>query len=332
MAVRLCSYNVEYFNKLFEKNNDPKTGKEEMARLDAIAAVISQIDPDLIGIIEAPNTCKTTTESTVAKLENFAQAAGLRVKKAIIGFVAPGTQELAVLYDPDKLTLTHTPGGKKGSKGNPPFDGDLYFDTDEDSIREVYKFARPPLEVEVTVKSNNNKFKLILAHTKSKGIFKPMDLVHWERENVRNRLKLYAECSWINNRVVDWRKAGDNVVVMGDINDGPGMDYYEMKFGRSAVETLMGDIFYPDYLLRNFIGRPKWTEKGWKPSSTKFRDKITEDYVRVLIDHILVSPGSIADGQTYRIWNPDENDVTKPLEDNLTKASDHFPVSLDLNL
>ncbi|MCH8218709.1 MAG: hypothetical protein IH892_18280 [Planctomycetes bacterium] len=54
---------------------------------------------------------------------------------------------------------------------------------------------------------------------------------------------------------------------MGDVNDGPCMDIYEMRSGRSAVETIMGDLFRPDAVLRNNVGRPEFKRYGWEPAS-----------------------------------------------------------------
>ena len=120
---------------------------------------------------------------------------------------------------------------------------------------------------------------------------------------------------------------------MGDINDGPGMDEYEMRFGRSGVEIIMGDLFEPDLILRSFSGRPVWKNNGWRPSSVRFKDRITEDYINVLIDHILISSKLKTSGQNpYQIWNPFENDTAKPIKADLLKASDHFPISINLNL
>ena len=333
MPLRLCAYNIEWFNHLFNKDNTLRSGSDEQKKINAIANVLLQINPDFAGIIEAPNTSADGQESTVIKLENFAQSTNLPLNKAVTGYISGGTQEIAILYNPNKLTVTHDPGGVSNSKGNPPFDGELFYDTDNDRIKEVYKYYRPPLEALVTINNTGTKFKVIVAHTKSKGIFNNMDMLHWERESRRNRLKLFAECEWIRRRVEEWLKSGDEVVVMGDINDGPGMDYYEFKYGRSAVETIIGDIFKPDQLLRNFTGRPKWTSKGWKPSSARFKDRMTETYVNVLIDHILVSSGiSVVTNSPYKIWNPFENDEAKSFKNDLLKASDHFPVTLDLDL
>ena len=334
MSLRICSYNIEWFTRLFNDDNSLKNGQNEQERLTAIKNVLSRIDSDFVGIVEAPNTTADRQQSTVTKLENFAQFAGLRTRKALIGFISEGIQEIAALYDPDKLTVNHDPGGDANLEENPPFDGRFYFDTDDDRIKEVYEHYRPPLEVRVRVNGTSKEFNAIIAHTKTKGIFRSMDILHWERESMRNRLKLCAECEWIRRRVDEWLGAKKDVVFMGDINDGAGMDFYELKLGRSALEIVIGDIFNPKKILRSFKSKPKWTKDGWKPSSARFKDRVTEYYVNVLIDHILVSPEfpGVNDAPLYKIWNPLEDDDAKTFEDDLLKASDHFPVTLDLNL
>lgn len=332
MSLRICSYNIEWFNRLFNADNSLKTDQQEQERLNAIKNVLRKIKPDFVGILEAPNTVKTSQESTIEKLENFAQFASLSTRKAMIGFPSAGRQEIAALFDPDKLTVTHDPGGNPNVKKNPRFDGKFYFDTDEDRIKEVYQHYRPPLEVHVRVNQTGKEFNVIAAHPKSKGIFDSMDMLHWERESQRNRLKLYAECQWIRRRIDEWLGENRDVIVMGDFNDGPGMDFYEFKYGRSAVELVMGDIFQPDRILRNYAGKPEWTYKGWKPSSARFKDRITEDYVNVLIDHLLVSSGIQVVEDSHKIWNPFEDNDARTFRDDLLKASDHFPVTLDINL
>ncbi|MCG6887509.1 MAG: endonuclease/exonuclease/phosphatase family protein [Proteobacteria bacterium] len=333
MTLRICSYNIEWFNHLFNKDNSLKTGNKEQARFTALQNVLQGLQSDLIGILEAPNTSANGTESTVTKLENFAAQHGLPTSKALTGYISGGTQEIAVLYNPNKLQVSHAPGGNPGSKSNPPFNGEFYFDTDEDRIKEVYKHYRPPLEVEVVVTQSGNTMKMIVAHPKSKGIFNSMDMLHWERESKRSRLKLYAECDWIRRRVDEWLDDDTDVIAMGDFNDGPGMDYYEFRYGHSAVEIIMGDIFSPERVLRSLSGKPTWTSRGWKPASARFKDRMTGDNVNVLIDHILVSAGvPVVAGPAYRIWNPYEVVDAEPLKQDLLTASDHFPVTLDLDV
>ncbi len=333
MSIRIATYNIEWFDNHFNEDNSLKLSGESEKKLNAIKQVFELINADLITIIEAPNTTTTTgIQSTVIKLENFAQWANLSTRNAIIGLPSPGRQEIAALYNPDKMTVTHDPGGRSKSRSNPPFNGEFFFDTDDDNIKEVYRHYRPPLEARVDLVSGD-VFYIMGVHTKSKGIFNSVDQVHLERESRRNRLKLYAECAWIRRRVEDWLKEGKKFAVMGDVNDGPGMDLYEMRYGRSAIELIMGDLFEPDRILRNFVGRPKWTSYGWKPASARFKDRITETNVNVLIDHILASPNLPTVGEMpVKVWNPYEQDDLKQHRKQFLTASDHFPVTLDINL
>lgn len=330
MNIRLCTYNIEYFTRLFNKNNSLKDGAKETARLKAIETVLKKLDADIIGILEAPNSAATGKESTVDKLENFAKHATLRTTKALIGYKSSGVQEIALLYDPQKFNIIHDPGGSINSKTNPRFKDQFLCDTDEDRIKEVYRHYRPPLEAKVEVTGTETRFMLMVAHPKSKGIFDSMDLIHWERESKRNRLKLFAECESIRNRIDSWIKGGLDVVAMGDFNDGPGMDFYEFKWGKSAVEIVIGNLFEPELILRSLAGLPAWKYKGWIPSTARFKDRFTEDYVNVLIDHILVSSGIKYVPGTYRIWNPFDDESLEPMEDVFVTSSDHFPVTLDI--
>jgi endonuclease/exonuclease/phosphatase family metal-dependent hydrolase len=347
MQLRICSYNLEWFDDLFAPDNSLRRGKVEpsdggfcrpgVGRFDAdqraaaVGEVLRTVDADLYGLLEAPNTKADGSKSTITCLENFAADQGLRTRKAMTGYISRTCQELALLYDPDKLEARHIPSGGNRHEG-PHFDSVWEFDTDRDGIAEVYKFARAPLEAELTLKPDGQQLRLILVHAKSKGIFSSVDMLRWQKEEERNRRRLLAECAWVRRRVDAWLDDGHQVVVMGDINDGPGMDWFELRFGRSAVDLLMGDLFEPDRILRNLAGRPRWTRYGWEPASARFRDRVTETYVNVLIDHVLVSAGLAQGADEHRVWNPYDDSSLASLKQALTDASDHYPVSLELNL
>ena len=336
--MRLMAYNIEWFDDHFNADNSLKDTQASQKKFGSIAKVLSKADPDLIGITEGPNTTTTTGQrSTVTALENFASEYGLRQNKALIGFPSGGRQEIALLYDPNIVTVEHDPGGKAGT-GKPPFNEYFFMDSDGDGIKERYKHYRPPLEVKVTRSDNGKSFWVIVAHAKSKGIFSAMDRVHFDRTSERNRRKLFAECMSIRERVDEWLKKKRSVVVMGDINDGPGFDYYESKFGRSSVELIVGDIFEIDTLLRYPVGRPKFGQYGWEPSSARFKDRFTGDYVNAIIDHIIVSKQfKLLGDDAYKVWNPypksDDPFIAseaKAERVHLNGASDHFPITLDI--
>ena len=117
MALTICCWNIEWFDKLFDAQNGLRGDAKSTVRLEAIAEVLGSIDADLISIVEAPNTSRGV-RSTVACLEAFATQFGLRAGKAITGFLSQGKQEIAALYDPARVDVSHNPGG--GKKGNIP--------------------------------------------------------------------------------------------------------------------------------------------------------------------------------------------------------------------
>jgi endonuclease/exonuclease/phosphatase family metal-dependent hydrolase len=335
MAFRICTYNIKDFDKLFTPSNALSNGTLDggvtKAQVrTAIKDVLTAVDADVVGIVEAPNTTVNGPADTVARLETFAANAGMRTSKALTGFVSAGKQELALLFDPAKVDVKHEPGGAPASQSNPPFNGELRFDTDDDRVKEIYKFYRPPLEAKLTLKPSGREIHAVLAHPKSKGIFDAMDVVHWERENRRNRRKLVAECTWIRRRVDEWLAAGREVVVMGDMNDGPGMDFYERELGKSAVEIIMGSIWDANTILRHHGGEPVWGDFGWAPASASFRDRLTGTWVNVQIDHILTSATVQPTGPGHRVWDPYNLAEATPLKETLWRASDHYPVSLDI--
>ena len=331
MGIRVCTYNMEWFDDAFSPDNKLRPEAKWQNKAAAIAEVVKAVDPDLITVLEAPGTTASSGKSTVACLEGFATTFGLRQSRCLIGFPSPGRQEIALMFDPLTIAAEHKPGGSARSKTNPPFNEEFRHDSDEDNVYEVYRHYRPPMEMRVERLADGLEFWLIAVHAKSKGIFSNNDLIHYEREEQRNRRKLFAETSHVRLRVNEWLAKGRQIIVTGDINDGPGMDAAEFRFGRSAVEIIMGDLFEPDRILRSWVGKPVWGQYGFEPSTARFTDRFTEDPVNVLIDHILASSGlPVAGRAAHIVWNPFQNDLAKPFKKQLLDAADHFPVTLDL--
>ena len=332
--IRIATWNIEHFNDYFNADNSLKSSKEAKEKFQNISNILNNhIKPDILAVVEAPNTANKGAQSGIKKLENFALEYGLTINKAIQGFPSAGKQELIVMYDPLKMKISHKPEGGKSPTTDPKFNGEFHFDADDDKIKEIYTHYRPPFEAKVTL-NGGIEFWVMVVHAKSKGIFDSVEQVNLERLSIRNRLKLYAECAWIRRRIDSWLEKDRKIIVLGDMNDGPGMDEYELRYGKSAVEIIMGDIFNPLTLLLNHLGKPKYGRYGWEPASASFKDRITEDYINVLIDHILVSQNIDAKADTCRVWNPWQaktDDPIKKMKDEFRSASDHFPVSIDLN-
>jgi len=81
--MRCAVYNIEWFDKLFEKDNSLKADAKSSQRLVAIAEVINNLNVDLLGVVEAPNHMKNGTKKTVTCLKNFAQYFNLSLSRAL---------------------------------------------------------------------------------------------------------------------------------------------------------------------------------------------------------------------------------------------------------
>ena len=343
--LRLASYNCEWMNALFDDagrmlNDHSLSARYHISRgeqLAALGTVFRALDADGVMIIEAPD--QSTRRSTARALEGFAAHYGLRARKTVIGFASDTEQEIAFLHDPDRLSVAHDPRGipapGHGATGAPRFDTGLRHDINDDGVDELVMFSKPPLELAVTV-PDRRALHLIGVHAKSKAPHGPVRPEEFRRISIANRRKQLAECHWLRLRAVEHLTAGDSLILMGDFNDGPGLDEYERMFGKSGIEVVMGTMGNPDHHLTDPHADMALTRRvGLYPTSARFWLAPKKRYFEALLDFIMVSPDLAALKPEWRIWHPlnDPEVMAQPaLRDAILTASDHFPVTLDLDL
>ncbi len=341
-TLRLATFNIEWFNALFDDQGGLLEDNELSARykttranqLGAIAFVLAELDADGVMIIEGPD--QGSKRSTVRALETFARHYGLRTTKAVHGFASETEQEIAFLYDPARLTASHMPLGEPaleaGASGAPRFDTGLRADLDLDGIEELIRFSKPPLELVIT--ANGKPLRLIGVHAKSKAPHGKMSEAAYIRHSIENRRKQLAECQWLRRRVDDHLAAGDSLIVMGDFNDGPGLDEYEKLFGHSGVEIAMGLTAAPEMQLYDPYACMALAQRtGISPTTARFWLAPQNRYFEALIDFIMVSADLRSRRPEWRIWHPfnDPAVLASPhLQKAILTASDHFPVTIDL--
>ncbi len=342
--LRLATYNVEWMNALFDDAGRLLFDHELSARykvtramqLEALGIVFTALDADGIIIIEAPDT--SHRRSTVTALQSFARQFGLRARNAMIGFASGTEQEIAFLYDPDRLTVGHDPRGapanSHGAPGAPRFDTILRYDFNADGVDEAISFSKPPLEI--TALDGDRTLHLIGVHAKSKGPHGQVSPEDFRRISIDNRRKQLAECHWLRRRAEEHLTAGENLIVMGDFNDGPGIDKYERVFGKSGVEVVMGlDGPVPLQLTEPHALMALTQHIGLHPTTARFWLAPQKAYFEALLDFIMVSPDLAATKPVWRIWHPfnDPKIMAVPeLRDAILTASDHFPVTIELTL
>ncbi|MDX1780993.1 MAG: endonuclease/exonuclease/phosphatase family protein [Thalassovita sp.] len=340
--MRIATYNVEWFNNLFDDegtllDDDRWSGRQDVKRGDQLAAlgiVFTALDADAVMVIEAPD--ENHRRTSVIALENFARFFDLRCRKAVVGFSNHTQQEIALLYDPDRLTAWHDPKGdptgKKGSTEAPRFDGVFRIDLDIDATEDLVRFSKPPLELGLKT-AGGFDFRMIGAHLKSKAPHGAEGRDAIMREAITNRRKQLAQAIWLRQRIETHLRAGEPLIVLGDLNDGPGLDEYEDLFGRSSVEIVMGDpdgrcLFDPHarQMLKN-----RWAQI----STARFYIGSEYRYLQALLDYIMVSPELRDRDPSWRIWHPFDDAgcfAVPELREALLTASDHFPVTLDIDL
>ncbi|OUS37024.1 endonuclease [Rhodobacterales bacterium 56_14_T64] len=330
--MRLVSYNVEWFASLFDDRDQLMLDQEPSGRhgVDrytqgrALVQVFQAMDADAIMVVEAPNTGKE--QSTVKALEGFSKWAGIRTRKVVMGFANDTQQEIALMYDPDVLLARHDP---QQDEQAPRFDDVLKIDLDIDTKLDHVRFSKPPLELAVTT-AGGRQLHLIGAHLKSKAPHGARNRDAVIRRSIANRRKQLAQAIWLRRRIESHVQSGQDLIVMGDLNDGPGLDEYERLFGRSSVEIVMGDEMQDPH-ARHLL-QPRAADQ---PSSSRFYNASTKRYFRALLDYVMVSPGLMDSALQWRIWHPFEDAecyADETLREALLAASDHFPVSLDIEL
>lgn len=342
--MRIATYNVEWFNSLFDDagrllEDNGWSGRHDIKRaeqLEALGIVFTALDADAVLVVEAPDDNRR--RNTVKALENFTHKYGLRARRALLGFRNDTQQEIALLYNPDVLDVYHDPQGaqtgKSGSDDAPRFDGVFRWDVDVDAQPELIRFSKPPLEAVLTLKANGQSLRLIGVHVKSKAPHGARNAKDVMRIAIENRRKQMAQCIWLRQRVDVHLEAGEALIVLGDFNDGPGLDEYERLFGRSGVEVVLGEdgktqLFDPHahLALSRRIGAVLATARFWQNDEKR--------YLSALLDYIMLSPDLCARDPKWRIWHPFNDRVCyelPELREALLTASDHFPVSVDLDL
>lgn len=329
MTFRFATWNVEWFNRLFDDAGAlvPTTttrsahAVSNARRIEATGTVFRALDADAVLVVEAPDD--GPTRAAVPALETFAAAAGLRTTRAMLGFANQTRQELALLYDPARVTPRHAPGEADDA---PRFDRELGLDLDTDLRAERLVWSKPPIELDLDTPIG--PLHLIGVHAKSKGAHGIDDPEEALRVAILNRRKQLGQSIWLRRRVDARIAEGRDLIVAGDFNDGPGLDRFETLFGRSGVEIVLGD---GDGALFDPSARPARIGAA-QPATARFWDRDAGRYANALLDFAMVGP-TLRPRASWRILHPFDDpraladaDLSRALLD----ASDHFPVVLDL--
>lgn len=312
----MMSYNIEHMNKMF-KNDTVKPSKTE--RAGSIAQVIQNISPHVLGICEAANA--------EAEHEHFIDNYLLSSDYDLAHGKSRGGQNL-VFYYRDPFSLVSIDDAYSSYE---PWIADI----NKDGLKERHKWERRPLEAVFEIGPGGPQVRVILLHTKSKGIFDVVDFQDFQKISLANRTRLLGQALMFRDRLDELIQQPNSlpIVVMGDCNDGPGPDPYEKVIGKSFVETITGSVNYPSGIFHNTMW---WMTEDSKKRKTLWTADFPDPIVahplryrhRVWIDHILVSPDTLQAGNTVR-YVPNTGGIGVK-DATARKASDHYAVYCDI--
>jgi len=329
--LKIMSLNGQDMIDLIPKNLAmPGEGTLKFWRCKLLAAMIGEVNPDIVGVVEAPSSEDRTKVFVDGYLDG---------KYDVYQAEKRGTLGLAFLVR-KALNIKVSIRSKEQSLKDFKLDE---FDSDNDGIKETYSWwNRVPLEVEFSDGAIKAKTFFILIHSKSKGAFIPGDLFAYERLSKANRMKLRAQASAIRKRLdqLVGEDGKGRVVVLGDMNDGPEFDIHAALLGGCFLEPLMGNIWDPVRIFYNthtsFLIKDRWTidfqDRVVNPLGRSRYGQPTE--LRSWIDHILVSPelkGAVVPNSAD-ILHKQPSVPKLPSKYRKMRGTDHHPpyVTLDL--
>lgn len=333
-SFKVTAWNIEHSHTLFEKSNsgNPTTKRHAIARLEAIQEEIASLDADILLISEGPRGAANARKffDLVAQGYDLVTRHGDDDDYGMKGGNGPfGKQWLWFLTRKGKPisgslvhldhwnALTEQSAGQgyknrsnrwdvsfpKWSAGQNGGEDEIAF-----AIDETHSHWRHPQVFQANIDGAVVEF--IGCHLKSK--YNDIDPVgdatdpeffdnnpQLVAELIKARVKITTECTDIRHYIDARFEANQDaaIVVLGDLNDGPGKERIEKRFlYHDLIGSLQGDIFF----ARRFLNHALFDAADSERWSVHFEDKLDPGRnPHILLDHILFSQA-----MTRSHWSP----------------------------
>jgi hypothetical protein len=297
-TIKIASWNAEWMNYWFtpdaeapafrteftqdnQVNNTPKTAKRA-------ADLIRAVDPDILALQEAPSR----REELDLFLNEYLSDDGLPSYQFFLGD-SGGAQKLAVLYKPGSVESANLAVHADITMLIDPWTVDI----DGDGLLNEYQFTRVPLVVNFVISGSD--LQVVAQHTKSSFINNgkskwgdPLQRQTFVVEALTARRRNSAECMRTRQYVETLLQTDPYslVIILGDLNDGPGLDYFESQFlTHNLTDILVGSSFDPESLFHP-AAKDVPPENRYTAIFDDFVPDVQKDK-HMLLDHILLSPG-----------------------------------------
>jgi hypothetical protein len=317
----------------FRQTHD-SSGITDVADLaDRVAGAIRTIDPDVVTVQEGPSDIREMLLFTETYLldENDIPIYD------VFGGVDGGAQKVYTFVRRNgPLQNAAIPDDAETTALENPWESDI----DGDLRVAPYEFTRRPLVVSGQTAGGFDIW-IISLHTKSKYVYSGQAM--WNDPERRqdyivaamtNRRRISSE-AMRTRRYIDALLDQDQqarIVVTGDFNDGPGVDFFELRYlTHNVTDILLGSTFRSDRLfLHAFL-----TDVPEADRYTCIFDDFVDDIDDrpLVLDHIIVSPALIGRIQNSGINHAEYNAaIDETAAGRQREPSDHRPVFVDLDL
>lgn len=342
-TLKVCSFNCEWMNDWFVSGSGPaafrptftKDGHTNNTNATCMraAAAITAIDPDVLALQEGPSR-KEELDLFISTFLTDAQ--GAPRYQSYLGDTG-AAQKVGLLFKP-----------QIGAQLAPHADiaeliDDWNTDVDGDEQLEAYHFTRSPLVV--NLQAGAATFQMLVMHTKSNFVQSgqamwnnPAQRQEYIHQALTNRRRISAEGMRTRTYLdkVLSADSGRRIIVLGDLNDGPGRDYFEDYYlTHNVTDLIAGSAFEPEWTFTH--------AQRDVPLAQRYT-AVFDDYVptpqpnrKVLLDHILLSPGFSGATGLRKVPNSGaihHAEFTAQVVNNgqhrEDRPSDHRPVSVTL--
>ena len=326
--LKVTTWNVKWLDKLFENVNSQK-----QKRIDAIKKEIFEINADVLCILEGLKG--------EAKMDAFCadvlEGKYVTIKSPDGNYKTQGRQWIWFLVKTElsgnaSLLPTNIYDKFSDSSWDVNYWGDF-----ETSKHRHYRHPQV-----LILEWQNTRLEFIGLHTKSK--FVQQGKSDWnaggvKRKNfiknaIKARIKMTTEVAnvrdYINTKFD--HVANPAIIVMGDLNDGPGKEFFEKQYiFFDLLSNLQGDVFsaerFLNHALFDFDDHLRW--------SVYFEDFIDPGRdPKILLDHILFTQGLVNGSLPIIIESKagliehEIHDLINASNPKYAETSDHKPVSV----